>query len=128
MKPNTHSQTESGKTVPPPGLRYRLTKGIMSPILKLCGLSCRQFAELAAVRLDRPLKLQEALRFRMHRIMCGVCRPLPQQLENLRKLTRCACEHGYKKKDTEAADDIETPEGLSASAKQKMRALLAEEP
>jgi len=127
MKPQTHSQSTNGNSVPSPGLFYRLTQGIMSPILKLCGLSCRQFAELAGVRLDRPLKWLETLRFRMHRIMCGVCRPLPKQLENLQKLTRCACENDFHNEDAKPGD-VEASDGLSAEAKQKMRALLEKEP
>jgi hypothetical protein len=97
----------------------------MGPLLKIAGLSCRQFAKLAALQLDRPLKTQGALRLRMHSMMCGICRPLPKQLENLQKLTQFACEHDeseIKHSDTETSDC------LSTEAKERMRALLEKEP
>ncbi|MFT5190460.1 MAG: hypothetical protein ACI957_003495 [Verrucomicrobiales bacterium] len=82
------------------------------------GLSCRQFARLAALRLDRPLKTSEALRFRMHSMMCGICRTLPKQLEHLQKLTRSARVHDVCK-----PDDSESSERLSNDAKERIRAL-----
>ncbi len=103
------------RPVPAPPLRYRLVHTVMCPLMKLMGLSCRQFAELAAVRMDRPLRAREALRFRFHRALCSLCRPLPAQLENLRTLTRCACAHDAPPAEPEPAIEL-TPE-----ARQRLR-------
>jgi len=105
--------------VPPPPLRYRLIYGILCPVMKLVGLSCRQFAELAAHRFDRPLTKFENLRFRFHRMMCGLCRPLLAQLDALRKLTRCACRENQC-----APPAVELP----AATKQRIRETLEQEP
>ena len=56
---------------------------ILGPILYTLGLSCREFTELAARRMDEKLTTCESLRFRTHWIICSVCRQLPRQLENL---------------------------------------------
>lgn len=93
---------------------------ILCPVMKLMGLSCRQFAELAAARMDRPLSGWESLRFRFHRAMCGLCRRLPVQLENLRTLTRCACA------EEAAAPSTNTPE-LSPDARHRLKAALEAE-
>lgn len=106
--------------VPPP-LRYRMMHTILCPVMKLMGLSCRQFAELAAARMDRPLSGWESLRFRFHRAMCGLCRRLPVQLENLRTLTRCAvCDE-----DTGSAESTEPgATTLDSEALQRIREAL----
>ena len=118
----THSDSQQDAAVPPPSLGYRLVQGAMCPVLKLCGLSCRQYAELAALRLDQPLKRFESLRFRFHRMMCGICRPLPTQLENLRELTRYACVD--EKSDGESS---EATLELQSDAKRRIRACLKDE-
>lgn len=64
-------------------------QGMTWPLMKLMGMSCRHFAKLCSERLDRPLTWPENLRLRFHGLMCHVCRPLPRQFENLRRLTRC---------------------------------------
>lgn len=85
MNPSSHP--------PAPCLSYRLMQSMMWPVMKIMGLSCRHFAALSSLRLDRSLTLSETLRFHAHRIVCTLCRPLPKQLEHLRALTRCtACE------------------------------------
>ena len=80
-------------TPPAPGILYRLIQGMTWPLMKLMGMSCRHFAKLCSERLDRPLTLPENLRLRFHGLMCHVCRPLPKQFENLRRLTRCCGHH-----------------------------------
>ena len=117
-----HPDSQKDAAVPPPSLRYRLIQGAMCPLLKLFGMSCRQFAELAALRLDRPLKASESLRFRFHSMMCGVCRPLPTQLENIRKLTRRAWED-----EKPEGESPEAPAELESEAKRRIRACLEEE-
>lgn len=72
------------------------------PMMKLLGLSCRQFAVLTSLRLDRPLTFIERLCFHMHSLLCHVCRPLPKQLENLRRLTRC-CDQSHNEEPAATA-------------------------
>lgn len=116
MKPS--SLKRSRRASPP--IIYRVVFALMCPLMKLMGLSCRQFAELASARMDCPLTRWQSLRFRFHRAMCGLCRRLPNQLENLRVLTRHACEA----EEEPPVDGV----ALSPEARQRLReALEAEE-
>lgn len=78
---------------PPPRLSYRLMHAVMWPLLTPLRMSCRHFAQLCSERLDRPLTPYERLCLRMHRLVCGVCRPLPKQFEKLHHLVRCCGDH-----------------------------------
>ncbi|MEX2581389.1 MAG: hypothetical protein WD342_20195 [Verrucomicrobiales bacterium] len=79
------------ETPPPPPRGYRFVQTMMGPLMKRLGLSCREFAELASLRMDRPLTRSEAMRFRFHSLMCSVCRRLPGQFEAMRSVLRsCA--------------------------------------
>lgn len=93
-------------------------QGMTWPLMKLMGMSCRHFATLCSERLDRPLTLPEKLRIRFHRLMCHVCRPLPLQFENLRRLTRCC--GGHTKQQTNEID-------LSPEARSSIREALVHE-
>lgn len=75
--------SSASRRVPPPPRSYRVSHRLMGSAMKMAGLSCRQFAELCAVRCDRDLKPGEKWRFRFHRLMCGRCRSLPLQFEAL---------------------------------------------
>lgn len=116
------SAPNAPRPVPPPR-HYRVLHAILCPVMKLMGLSCRQFAELASFRMDRPLSRWESARFRFHRTMCGLCRRLPTQLENLRTLTRCACGGEGGHPPAGPAGGVE----LSAEAHQRLRETLAAE-
>lgn len=72
------------ETPPPPPRGYRLMQAMMGPMMKRLGLSCREFAELCSLRMDRPLTLPESLRYRFHAMMCGICRRLPAQFDAIR--------------------------------------------
>lgn len=100
----THSHTP-----PAPGIVYRIMQGMIWPLMKLLGMSCRHFAKLCSERLDRPLTLPENLRLRFHGLMCHVCRPLPAQFEKLHHLVRSCgghCELGDHV--TELAPEVRT--------------------
>lgn len=75
-----------------PPLRYRIMQTMMWPMLKLTRMTCRDAFRLASERLDSPLKPVDSLRLRMHLLVCGICRHLPAQFENLRQWIRC-CHH-----------------------------------
>lgn len=77
---------------PSPPLSYRLMHAVMWPLLMPLRMSCRHFARLCSERLDRSLTFYERVCLRMHRLICGVCRPLPGQLEKLHHLARCCGE------------------------------------
>ena len=104
----------SEKESSPPGLKYRLMSKVMSPVLNLFKMNCRDFAELAAQRLDRPLTSSEARRFQLHKWMCGICRPLPKQFEILGELTRSSC----------VEEQGDPPAELAPEARDRMRAAL----
>ncbi|WP_395730872.1 hypothetical protein [Prosthecobacter sp.] len=87
-------------------------------MMKLLGLSCRQFAVLTSLRLDRPLSLTENLRFHLHSLLCHVCRPLPRQLENLRVILRCTACH---------EENTDILSALSPEALQHIREALKQE-
>jgi len=115
---------------PKPPVRYRLVQAMMGPLLKRVGLSCRQFAELASVRMDRPLTGSEAVRYRLHRIMCALCRRLPSQLEDVCTAARCSGRHDDEDGDgdDDAEDEGEFGPGLGPVAKQRIRSRLAASP
>jgi hypothetical protein len=95
----------------------------MWPVTKLLGLSCRQIAQLASLRLDRPLSFNEKLRLTMHSVICGICRPLPRQLDNLRTLARRAgCCDGHDEAPAEVSD-----EDIPAETCSRIRAALERE-
>lgn len=81
---------------PPPPRAYRLMQAMMGPMMKHFGLSCRQFAELCSLRMDRPLTFSESLRYRFHAMMCGICRRLPAQFEAI-----CSALHSCESAETE---------------------------
>lgn len=77
---------------PKPPLGYRLMQAMMWPLLKLTGMTCRDALRLSAERMDAPLNPADSLRLRMHLLVCGICRRLPAQFENLRQWVH-ACHH-----------------------------------
>ncbi len=79
---------------PPPPRGYRLMQAMMAPMMKRFGLSCREFAELTSLRMDRPLSFSESFRFRFHAMMCGVCRHFPAQFEEIRSILHGCETHG----------------------------------
>lgn len=79
---------------PPPPRSYRLMQAMAAPMMKRLGLSCREFAKLASLRMDRPLTISETVRFRFHAMMCGVCRRLPSQFEAMRSVLHRCQTHG----------------------------------
>jgi len=66
---------------------------LMAPWLHLTGTSCRHFIDLASARLDRPLTLGEALRYRFHWVICRYCRLAGPHYEQILEMTRM---HGDK--------------------------------
>lgn len=85
----------------------------MWPLLKATGMTCRDAFRMCSERMDQPLNRADAIRLRLHLLMCGLCRRLPIQLENLRGLLRC-CHHeetsgpeGFEPLSHEARERIE---------------------
>lgn len=121
------SQAHSHRAPHLPPLHYRIMHAVMCPVMLLFGLSCRQFAELAAIRMTRALTKGESFRFRFHMSLCGLCRGLPRQLGNLRLLTRCICqeEHGAVPPGAPSVPDlspearIRIQQALAAEQRQK---------
>ena len=66
---------------------------VMWPILKLFGITCESAFELSAAQLDRKLSMSEAMRLRVHLLMCGLCRGIPSQFRRMQELVRCAEQH-----------------------------------
>ena len=73
---------------PPPPFAYRLVHAVMWPLLKLLGLTCKSAFELCSERMDRELTTGEALKLRVHLMMCGLCRNLPAQFSGMREFVR----------------------------------------
>lgn len=117
------SQGPRQRALHAPPLLYRMMHSVMCPVMKLFGLSCRQFAGLAAIRMIRDLSTGEAVRFQFHRSMCGLCRCLPRQLEHLRILTKCVC----READRAASPEDAPAEDLTPEALARIQQALAEE-
>lgn len=73
---------------PPPPRRYRALTVLERPFTRVAGITCRDFAGLSVVRLDRPLTPREHLRYRFHGIMCRLCREFGSQFELINELIR----------------------------------------
>jgi len=117
-----HAPAKRAAHLPP--LHYRMMQAVMCPVMKLFGLSCRQFAELAAIRMARDLTSGESLRFQFHRLMCGLCKGLPRQLEHLRILTRCVCQ---EEEDCAVPPENPSAPDLSPEARTRIQQALAAE-
>lgn len=75
-----------GSQIPPPPILYRMMQLVMGPILRMAGLCCRSAFDLSSEQMDRKLTRDESLRLRLHLMMCGLCRRLPSQFAEMRKL------------------------------------------
>ena len=95
---------------PKPPLSYRVMQTMMWPVLTLTGMTCRDALRLSSERMDGPLRSLDSLRLRMHLLVCGICRHLPSQFENLRQRVRC-CHH-------EEHSDLQEP--LSPEARERI--------
>jgi len=93
-------------------------QAIMWPLLKVMGISCERAFQLSAEQMDRKLSRREALGLRVHLLMCGVCRQLPGQFQQLRKLVQC-CHDEHD--DNEEAGGTEE---LSPDARQRIASRL----
>lgn len=106
-----------------PGIGYRMMQGMTWPMMKVLGMSCRHFAELCSLRLDRPLGFWEDVRFRCHGLMCHLCRLLPKQLKHLRALV-----HGLACDDPAHHHETDLPtEALSPDAERRIHQALEQE-
>lgn len=72
---------------PEPPARYRCLSVLEGPIVKMAGVSCRDFATLKSASLCRPLAFNERVRLRLHARVCGLCKNFGRQLEILSLLT-----------------------------------------
>ncbi len=99
-------------SLPRPPLRYRIMEAMMWPLLKLTRMTCRDAFRLSSQRMDGPLKPVDSMRLRMHLLVCGICRHLPAQFENLRHWVRC-CHH-------EEAPDTNDSEPLPREARERI--------
>lgn len=68
--------------------RYRIIARLESPLTRLAGMTCRDFARLSVVRLDRPLSGTERLRMRFHGMLCRLCRDFSGQFGVINDLVR----------------------------------------
>jgi len=66
---------------------YRLFAAVAGPLEKMLGITCRDYTQLASVKLDQPLSVSERRRYFFHRLMCDICR---RQEKRLRQLNRLA--------------------------------------
>lgn len=73
---------------PPPPRRYRALSLLERPITQVAGITCRDFAQLCVVRLDRPLTPPERVRYHLHGFMCRICRDFGGQFDLINELIR----------------------------------------
>jgi hypothetical protein len=68
---------------------YRSHK-VLGPAMHKLHVSCRHFAELSLVSMDRPLTLGEKFRHRFHFLICSVCRDFEKQMRSFAELVRAS--------------------------------------
>ena len=100
--------SDSSDPPPAPPKRYRILARLESPITRLAGLTCRDFARLTVARMDRPLSLQENVRHRMHGVMCTLCRSFSGQFNDINELIREAATENIVARHEEE-NDVEAP-------------------
>ena len=79
--------------------------------------TCVEITELLSQSMDRSLTLRERVRLRMHFLICDPCSLYQKGLRFL-SLTM----------QGRAAHEVETSEGLSLEARERMKKLLTQEP
>ena len=102
--------------LPPPPIIYRVMQVMMWPLLKLFRMSCKTTYDLCSEQMDRKLTIGESMRLRLHLMMCGVCRHLPDQFSSLRELVR-TCENDHEHEENPDAS-------LSPEARERIIARL----
>jgi hypothetical protein len=79
---------ESRDPAAPPPRSYRLAMKVEAPVANALGISCRSYSRLAVARLDRPLTFGEQVRYRIHGLLCSLCRNYSKQLRVVGELSR----------------------------------------
>jgi hypothetical protein len=105
--------------LPPPTKFYRRAHRVIGPCFHSLGISCRHFAELTLVSMDRPLTLREKFRRSLHFFSCSVCRGFNRQMDSLTALVRSS----FANRETPEPE----PEFLS-SVRDELTRLSAESP
>lgn len=101
---------------PRPPWLYRAMNAVLGPLEHWLKLDCRSFTRLASEKLDRPLTSGERLRYRLHRIVCAICRRQDNRLQRLHKVVHQAAQHPAKGQ-----------EELPNEARERIRQRVAEE-
>ena len=65
---------------------YRVLAALVGPLEKILGITCRDFTQLASIKLDRSLTVFERSRYFLHRLMCGLCRRQERRMRQLNRL------------------------------------------
>ena len=62
---------------------YRVIGAWMAPLERALGIDCRTFTRLASRRMDGPATLRERAGYRLHRLICVLCRQQDRRMRNL---------------------------------------------
>jgi hypothetical protein len=100
--------------LPPLPKSYYRAHRVLGPGMHKLHLSCSHFADLSLQSMDRPLTLVEKIRYRIHFILCSVCRNFEKQMRSLSALVRSSFA-GQK-------PETPTPEFLS-SVREKLESI-----
>ncbi|MFM2083116.1 MAG: hypothetical protein RL380_1807 [Verrucomicrobiota bacterium] len=105
------------QNVPKPPALYRALAAVLGPLEKLLRLDCRSFTRLASAGMDRALTLGERVRYRLHRLICAICRAQDNRNRCLHELFTLADNDGQLDEETR----------LTENTKEKIRRRLTEE-
>lgn len=79
---------------PPPPPEYVKAHRFFGPVLHAIGLSCRRFTELSLAKMDARLSPVSQIKWLIHWLLCGICRPIPKRLKRLKEIIREADRRG----------------------------------
>lgn len=112
MKPDR--KRPAGDRLP---LYYRAMNVFTAPVERALGIDCRSFTRIASRRMDGPLDWKDALKWRVHRAICALCRRQDDRQNRLAEVVRLAAGRGAFDADATLPD----------AAKQRLRAKLVAE-
>lgn len=84
---------------------YRVVGAWVVPVERALGIDCRRFTRLASRRMDGPTTVRERIAYRVHRMMCTLCRQQDRRMRRLGDVIELAAREQRFDADAMLPDD-----------------------